>query len=68
MITALNQQPVAVAIMATRDFQFYNGGIMDPQCPQGINHAVLMVGYGHDDQLNEDYWLVRNSWATQWGE
>lgn len=41
---------------------------MDTQCPEGINHAVVMVGYGHDDEKDQDYWLLRNSWAEQWGE
>jgi len=41
---------------------------MDTQCGAGINHAVLLVGYDHDDELNQDYWLVRNSWDTLWGE
>lgn len=28
----------------------------------------MLVGYGHDDTANMDYWLVRNSWGTSWGE
>mmetsp|Transcript_72891 Transcript_72891/g.115007 ORF Transcript_72891/g.115007 Transcript_72891/m.115007 type:complete len:107 (-) Transcript_72891:75-395(-) len=26
------------------------------------------MGYGHDPNLNEDYWLIRNSWGANWGE
>jgi len=32
------------------------------------NHAVLLVGYGHDPVVGEDYWTIKNSWSTAWGE
>ena len=35
---------------------------------QSINHAVQMVGYGFDFDLNMNYWIVRNSWGTNYGE
>uniref|UniRef100_A0A667XI81 Cathepsin S, ortholog 1 n=1 Tax=Myripristis murdjan TaxID=586833 RepID=A0A667XI81_9TELE len=61
--------PVAAAINAMLpSFHHYRGGLYNaPGCnPRLINHAVLIVGYGTD--RGEDFWLVKNSWGTAWGE
>lgn len=36
-------------------------------CPSSIDHAVNMVGWGVSD-AGKEYWIVRNSWGTAWGE
>ena len=32
-----------------------------------LDHLVQLVGYGTDPHSG-DYWLVRNSWTTLWGD
>ena len=55
-------------------FQLYNGGIYNTACSmQGINHATMMYGYCDnriDLQQDQalDYYLLKNSWGTSWGE
>jgi len=68
MKAAAAQQPLAVAIEADkRAFQLYKEGVLTGDaCGTTLDHAVLVVGYGND--AGQDYWLVKNSWATTWGD
>ena len=58
--------PVAVAIDASDTFMSYASGVYSgSDCSSRkykVNHAVLVTGY------DDDYWIVKNSWGTSWGE
>jgi C1A family cysteine protease len=67
VIYAVAQQPVSIAMDASaQEFQQYQSGIWDICGGAQPDHAVLLVGYGSEN--NQDYWLVKNSWGTSWGE
>jgi len=65
--------PVSVGITASLDsFYLYRKGVyIDAGCPNdllSVDHGALVVGYGHDKESKLDYWIVKNSWGTKWGE
>lgn len=64
---AVSHQPVSVAIEAGgRALQLYQSGVFTGRCGTNLDHGVVVVGYGSENGV--DYWLVRNSWGTNWGE
>ena len=67
---ALMRQPISVAIQANkRSFQLYKSGVYDdPDCGNQLDHGVLLVGYGYDVDSGLDYWKIKNSWSSDWGE
>ena len=68
MKAALAQQPLAVLVEADKSvFQTYKSGVLTSSaCGTKLDHAVLAVGYGSEN--GQDYWLVKNSWNTTWGD
>ncbi|KAK9824976.1 hypothetical protein WJX81_002463 [Elliptochloris bilobata] len=63
--------PLAVSLDASHDsFRFYASGVYDePKCSEtDLDHAVVLVGYGTDADSGKDYWLIKNSWSTYWGD
>lgn len=52
-------------------FMLYHDGVyyIDAECDsakKSINHAILVVGY--NETLEIDYWLIKSSFGTTWGE
>lgn len=73
------QGPLAVAVLATSNFQTYTTGVFNESVAaatltpvdtdtgkkyHNINHDVLLIGW--DD--NKGAWLIKNSWGTGWGQ
>ena len=65
--------PQHIAI-AAGNWQWYESGVFQNTDKNGadnewqVDHAVQVVGYGYDKELDQNYWIVRNSWSTLWGE
>jgi len=60
--------PVSICVNANNAWQMYTGGVLSNGCPHGyydLDHCVQLVGYNQEGDNN--YYIVRNSWATDWG-
>ncbi|KAI4905618.1 hypothetical protein NFI96_022335 [Prochilodus magdalenae] len=75
MLELVRDGPLGVAFEVYGDFMSYKEGIYhhtglrDTVNPFELtNHAVLLVGYGRCHKTGEKYWIVKNSWGTNWGE
>jgi len=64
--------PMSITLNAGLLFSYTSGIISGSpdECPNSeSDHAVLLVGYGVDTTNNNmPYWIVKNSWGTDWGE
>jgi len=68
MKNALASQPLSVSIEADKSvFQSYKSGIFNSTaCGTSLDHATNVVGWGTSGTT--EYWIMRNSWGTSWGE
>jgi C1A family cysteine protease len=58
--------PLSICVDA-EPWQDYTGGVlMASDCSNQLDHCVQLVGY--DMTQSTPFWIVRNSWGTDWGE
>lgn len=63
----MKEGPVVAVLNADIDFVFYQSGIIDTDsCKSNTLHPVLVVGFDTENDI--DYFLIKNSWGTTWGE
>jgi cathepsin B len=65
IMQALQDGPVIAGIAIYLDWIFYAQGVYKHVIGPVVGaHAVLIVGYDQSEQ----YWIVKNSWGTWWGD
>lgn len=58
--------PISIAIDVIDIIDYKQGVASTCRNDNGLNHAVLLVGYGVKNNI--PYWILKNSWGTEWGE
>lgn len=58
--------PVAVSVSADYWGGYSDGIFTGCAADSTIDHAVVMIGYGVDQDTN--FWHIQNSWGQYWGE
>jgi cathepsin F len=64
MVAQMQKSPISVCVDAEK-WQTYTSGILGRSCGKQLDHCVQAVGLGH--KMGKSYWIVRNSWNTDWG-
>jgi len=68
MVAYLYQNgPLSICVDA-ESWQYYSGGVImkGSGCGNSLDHCVQAVGYSVSSS-GTPYWIVRNSWGTDWG-
>jgi hypothetical protein len=67
MKDAIYNNGAIVGLLNADKMQSYRGGIISASnCPARTAHAIAIVGWGNSGST--PYWIIRNSWGSNWGE
>jgi C1A family cysteine protease len=67
-VAMLTVGPLSICVEADT-WQYYSGGVLTNDCGDNLDHCVQVTGWNVDNTQNPPvpYWIVRNSWNTNWG-
>jgi cathepsin X len=62
--------PVKASVNAGPLMDYKGGILLDSPITRNTthNHGISVVGWGYDESVDVQYWIVRNSWGQYWGE
>lgn len=67
MLGEIKNSPMSICVDA-ESWQLYFGGVVDSStCGTELDHCVHLVGYKGGSGDDGNYWIVKNSWASSWG-
>lgn len=56
-----------ISLVQTADVQKTLAQAKSKMATQELNHTILVVGWGYDEQKKMPYWIARNSYGDHWG-
>ncbi|CAA7033870.1 unnamed protein product [Microthlaspi erraticum] len=71
LIKMVDRRPILAVVEAYTSFQDYKSGIYEGSTDHKEGslgrHVVIVSGFGSTSE-GVNYWIIQNSWGTQWGE
>jgi len=63
----LKRGPITCTVHKSMALINYEEGIIRDSNNKVLNHEVSVVGWNADSK-GQEYWIIRNSWGTYWGD
>ena len=61
--------PMMVGMTVYEDFMNYKSGVYKYTTGSPVGgHAIKLIGWGHEEETGELYWICQNQWGTTWGD